>query len=92
MENLRLDGLFVMSEGGNAVSLDELNDFLNIWNRSCIGVLNFGKACDCFKHITMMRKCAYEAFGKKYTRSDASNQEVAISRIVVLFEQADVFF
>ena len=78
MENLRLNRFFVMTADGNAVSLDELNKFLNLWKQTCVGTINFGKAYEKSKHIMMMQKCAYEAYGKNSSKSVPPNQAVAI--------------
>ena len=42
LENLRLNRFFVMTADGNALSLDKLNKFLNLWNKTCVGAINFG--------------------------------------------------
>ena len=58
LENIRLDIVFVMIDGGDAISLDELNEILNLWNKSCVGTPYFAKACERSKLIMLLRKCA----------------------------------
>jgi hypothetical protein len=47
-----------MIDGGDAISLDELNEILNLWNKSCVGTPYFAKACERSKLIMLLRKCA----------------------------------
>ena len=75
MEGLHINLLFVTSKGGNCVSLDKLNEFLNLWNESCVTSLDFTVACDRSKHIIMMRKCACEAYGKSKSFSTKTNED-----------------
>ena len=37
-EGLRINQFFVMNEGGSAVSLDKLNEFLNLWKKDVLRV------------------------------------------------------
>ena len=43
------------------------------------------------KHIMMMQKCAYEAYGKNSSKSVPPNQAVVISRMVELWVKTDIF-
>ena len=42
-ESLRINRFNVMTIGGNDVSNDELNEFQNLWNKSCVMSPNFEK-------------------------------------------------
>ena len=55
----------MLSEGGNAITLDELNEFLNLWNKSCVGTPNLETFCEHSKHILTLMKSAYATFGRK---------------------------
>ena len=41
LEWMRMNRFFILSEGGHAVTMDELNEFLNLWNKSCVSVSTF---------------------------------------------------
>ena len=56
---------FVLSAGGNAITMGELNKFLNLWNKSCVGTPNFKTFCDRPKHILTLMKSSYATFGLK---------------------------
>ena len=59
LESIQMNRLFVMSEGGHHVSMDELDEFLNLWNKSCVSLYDFTKACNKSRLIILLRKCAY---------------------------------
>ena len=65
LEWIRMNKYFVLSEGGNAITMDEFNEFLNLWNKSCVGAQNFKTFCDRSKHILTLMKSAYAMFGRK---------------------------
>ena len=91
LENIRLNICFVMIDGGDAISLDELNEILNLWNKSCVGTPYFAKACERSKLIMLLRKCAYETYGKRESHSVSCSDTLDISRIIDLFVRANIF-
>ncbi len=92
LEWLRINCFFVMTEGGNAVTLDELNEFLNLWNKSSVTSPNFATVCERSKHVLLSHACAYEAFGKaKPTKRTGASREANVASLVKVFAEADVF-
>ena len=65
LEWLRMNKFFVLSEGGHAVTMDELNEFLNLWNKSCVGTSDFELFCARSKHIMALKKSSYATFGQR---------------------------
>ena len=91
-ESIRMNRFFVLSEGGDAVTFDELNELLNLWNKQSGRTLNFSTACDQPRFVILMRKCAYEAFGKrKETSAVKPSQQAAIAKLIAFFERARIF-
>ena len=84
---------FVMSKGGHAVSYDELNEFLNLWNKTCVPTDKFDKACENSAHIMLLRKCAFEAFGHRQSRLSLSlpGQQENVTKLAKLFDKMDIF-
>ena len=50
-ESLRINRFNVITIGGKAVSNDELNEFQNLWNKSCVMSPNFEKASNVIAFI-----------------------------------------
>lgn len=73
--------------------MDQLNEFLNLWFKSCVPNKNFDAACSHMKGIMLLRKCSYETFGRRETRTSTvfASQEPSIEKLVQLFEKADLF-
>jgi hypothetical protein len=94
LEWLRVNRFFVMSEDGAAMTMDELNEFVNLWIKGCHTTEDFAKICNHSKHLMVLRKCAFETFGVKQrrrgARQDASQQE-GIHRATEFLCAADIF-
>ena len=78
--------------GENSLSMDELNEFLNIWN---ITTPNFETVCEQSRHVMMLRKCEYEAFGKcrkaaKWSKKQTC-QKATVQKLILLFQKINVF-
>jgi len=57
--------VFVLSEGGHTITMDELNEFLNLWNKSCVTTSDFELFCARSKHIMALRISSYYTFVKR---------------------------
>ena len=62
-ETMRYNCFFNMS-GEQSLSMDELNEFLNSWNKASVTSPNFKTFCKQSRHVMLLRKCEYGAFGK----------------------------
>jgi len=73
--------------------MDELNEFLNLWNKSCVTTSDFELFCARSKHIMAMRKSSYHRFGKRKNlpRRTTVVQEKSNSKLVQFFLDADIF-
>jgi len=93
-ETIRCNCFFNLREGGgHALSLDELNELLNYWNKGCVTAPNSKTVCEKSKFIMLLKKCAYGAFGKWYDRSSIAKtkQEESVEKMVELFQRANIF-
>jgi hypothetical protein len=45
---------FVMSEDGAAITMDELNEFVNLWIKGCHSTEDFTKICNHLKHLMVL--------------------------------------
>ena len=53
------------------MSFDELNEFLNLWNKGIVTSPIFETVCEETKHVMVFRACAFVSFGsmnKQYTK------------------------
>ena len=93
LEWIRMNKFFVLSEGGCAITMDQLNEFLNLWLKSCVSLQDFQTFCDRSKHIISLRKCSYETFGKSQAQNNCAigSQEGSVVKLVSFFEEADIF-
>ena len=91
---MRMNRFFILSEGGHAVTMDELNEFLNLWNKSCVATSSFESSCERSKHILSLRDCAFDAFGRRKSiqRNRAlGQQESEVEKLINFFELVDIF-
>jgi hypothetical protein len=94
LEHMRVNRYFVMSEDGGAMSMDELNELVNLWIKGCHSTEDFSKICDRSRFLMVIRKCAFETFGvKKRHRgtSQKATQEEGIASALEFFRQAEIF-
>lgn len=91
LENFRANRFFLMTALGNAMSLDEVNELLNLWFKKCLIAPTFQKNINHSKHIMTLMKCGYEVFGKKSRRSMRSAQAENIEKLIKLFERTNIY-
>ena len=53
LEEHRIYQLFLMTESGHAMSLDELNELLNLWNKGTVQSSIFEDVCQRSAHIML---------------------------------------
>jgi hypothetical protein len=83
-----------MSEGGGALTMDELNELVNLWIKGCHSTEDFSKICHTSRFLAVLRKCAFETFGiKKRRRGTRQNatQEDGIARALEFLREAKIF-
>jgi len=83
-----------LSKGGHAITMDELNGFLNLWNKSCVPTPIFEIYCQRSKHIIALRKSAYASFGKttnKNSNRAFTGQENSVKKLFDFFLDANIF-
>ena len=93
LEWIRMNDVFVLSAGGNAITMDELNKFLNLWNKSCVGTSIFETFCERSKLILTLMKSAYAVFGHKRRKRHhvIGSQENSIQKLVDFFTDTNIF-
>eukprot|EP00956_Cyclotella_meneghiniana_P045051 scaffold350880_cov96-Cyclotella_meneghiniana.AAC.1 len=91
LENFRMNRFFVMTELGDAMSLDEVNELLNSWFKKCLLAPTFQINVDRSKHIMTLMKCGYQTFERSSKRSKRTSQEENVQKLTELFERSDVF-
>ena len=93
LEMLRVNRFFLMTEGGNAMSLDDVNEMVNAWKKSFLKSPNFKDNIERSKYTATLRKCAYQTFGYREGRTARleANQEVHVSKIVALLDRCNIF-
>lgn len=91
LENFRANRFFLMTALGDCMSLDEVNELLNLWFKKCLLSPTFQINVDRSKHIMCLMKCGYETFGKKSKRSSRTSQEENVEKIVLLLERTNVY-
>ena len=89
-ERIRINCFFVLLESGKAMSYDEVNELLNLCNKSCVPILSFETVCSRSKHIALLRKCAFEGFGRNITRSAQTSHKSDEMKLIMLFRRANV--
>lgn len=91
LENLRANKFFVMTPDGNGMSLDELNENVNLWFKKCLIAPTFQQNIDRSKHIMTLMKCGYETFGKSTSRRTRANQSENVNKLIELFQRTNIF-
>ena len=74
--------------------MDELNEFLNLWNKSCVSSSNFETSCERSKHILALRNCAFDAFVRRNSilqNRALGQQESDVVKLINFFELVDIF-
>lgn len=91
LENFRANRFFLMTALGDCMSLDEVNELLNLWFKKCLVSPTFQINVNRSKHIMCLMKCGYETFGTSKRRSSKTSQEENVEKIVLLLERTNVF-
>lgn len=93
LEEMRCNRLPLLSKGANAVSYDELNELLNLWDKQCSTSTDFSVVCEQSASVMALRKCGYESYGRKQSRASIrhSSQKMAMKRIIDLLNEAQIF-
>jgi hypothetical protein len=93
LERLRVNRFFLMTAGGNAMSLDDMNEKLNDWLKKCLKSSNFSKNIRDSRFIMTLMKCGYETYGlpSKNRSRHVASQKVNMDKLVALLERTDIF-
>ena len=76
LETFRTNRSYLMSKDGNDIPTDQLNEFLNLWNKSCAASPNFSTVCERSKHVILAMKCGNEEYGKKRNKHSAQPSQI----------------
>jgi hypothetical protein len=93
LEEFRCNRFFLMTEDGNAMSMDEVNEHVNHWFKKCLCSPTFKNNVVKSKHIMTLKRCSADVFGRfdgKRSRSEAS-QKVNVDKLIALFERTGIF-
>ena len=86
LENFCASRFFLMTALGNAMSLDEVNELLNLWFKKCLVAPTFQKNLDRSKHIMTLMKCGYETFGEANSRKMRAGQSENIDKLMAQWQ------
>ena len=73
------------------MSLDEVNELINLWNKQCVDCLNFGDVRERSKHLIPGRMCAHESFGTRNHSSSPPSQNNDRAKLMSLLKEANFF-
>ena len=91
LEWTRLNRFFTMTEGFNSLSLDEMNELLNLWNKEMVTSPDFEKVCEHSSYVMFHRSCQLNCFGVGNRRSSRTSNVGDVSRLIEFFERANIF-
>ena len=91
LEWKRRKQLFVMREMGHAMSLDEVNELLNLWNKGIVTSPFFETVCEQSQYVMVSRSCSFDTFGNDIHRRAPPSVENDILRLMNLFDKANIF-
>jgi hypothetical protein len=77
LEELRCNRFFKMTESGNAMSHDDVNEMVNLWMKKFLDSDDLTENVNRSKHACTLRACAFEIFGfrqKNSTHLEASKR------------------
>lgn len=89
LENFRANRFSLMTALGDCMSLDKVNELLNLWFKKCLVAPTFQINMNRSKHIMCLIKCRYETFGSSNRRSSKTSQEENVEKIVLLLERTN---
>ena len=69
LEWLRSNRFFVLGDGNNAILMDELNEFFNLWNKLMVLLADFDHVCSRSHFLVALRKCGFETVGKQDSKA-----------------------
>ena len=91
LEWRRSNQLVRPTEGGNAMSLDDLNESQMMWNKGCVPNTNFNVVCRRSGCVLATKACAHETFEMNNTRSVRPSRANDVSSLMTLFSSGDVY-
>jgi hypothetical protein len=93
LEELRCNRFFKMTESGNAMSQDDVNEMVNLWFKKFLDNDDLTENVNRSKHVCTLRCCAFESFGfrqNKCPRMEASKR-VNIDQLKCFLASTGIF-
>ena len=87
LEWKRKNLLVIMTEGGHAISLDELNEFLMERRKGSVISPNFTTVCTQTRYVMTSRACAFDTFGNRNRRTVKPSEENDVTKLIELVEK-----
>ena len=91
LEWRRVNQLFLMTEGGHAMSLDEVNEMQMLWIKGTVKSPQFATACERSKYLMASKACAQEELGSTTKKSNPTSFESDVSTIADLLLKGDIY-
>ena len=91
LEWTRWNRLFNMFLNGNSMSLDEVNELLNLWNKEMVTSPSFEKVCEHSRYVMFHRACQMNVFDIGNRRSSRTSNQHDVARLIAFLERADIF-
>ena len=82
---------FLMTKGGNAMSMDEVNKLQMLWNKGCASSQKFQLVCDRLQCLMATKACAYETFATRTRKNVIPSFEKDVCTLVDLLEKGDLY-
>ena len=83
--------MVVVTEGGHAIYLDELNKFLMEWNKGSVISPNFTTVCTQTRYVMTSRACAFDTFGNRNRRTVKPSKENNVTKLMELVEKGKLY-
>ena len=91
LEWRRLNQVFVMTHGGHTMTLDELNELLNWWNKGIVTSPDFETVCNQTRFVSITRGCMHDTFGPGNRKSKKPSVEKDIECLMDLLRNANLW-
>ena len=91
LEWMRRNRLFVMTDGHGAMSLDELNELINLWNKGVVLSPSLDNVCEKSRYILPTRACLFETYKPLTKMKVISLCENDVDSLLKLLSKANVF-
>ena len=91
LEWRRVNQLFLMTEGGHAMSLDEVNELQMLWIKGAVASPQFSVACKRSRYLMASKASAQEVFGSKTRKSIPPSFESDVCTLTELLLKGNLY-